>query len=147
MTHEFLQRFGREPDLEEIAAAQGLTVEATRMLLKRMQQTLSLDQQIGDRGDGIFGDLVEDHRGQHPLHSMTQELLKQRIASCLDTLSAREADVLRMRLGFTDGYTYTLEEIGKIFSISRERVRQIEAEAMRKLQHPIRSRKLQGFVD
>lgn len=147
MTQTFVQRVGREPDAEEIAAANGISLDTTRMLLKRMQQTLSLDQQIGNQGDGIFGEFVEDHRNEHPLHNMNQDLLKQRIAACLDTLSRREAEVLRLRLGFADGYTYTLEEIGKIFSISRERVRQIEAEAMRKLQHPIRSRKLQGFVD
>jgi RNA polymerase primary sigma factor len=111
------------------------------------RQPLSLDQPVGDHDDSYFGEFVQDHREEDPLHEMTQTLLKQRIADVLEGLNYREREILRLRYGLADGYSYTLEEVGKIFSVTRERVRQIEAKAVRKLQHPIRCKALTGFVD
>ncbi|MEX0710758.1 MAG: sigma-70 family RNA polymerase sigma factor [Pirellulales bacterium] len=147
VTRDLLQRTGREPSVEETAAAAGLTLEETRCVLKMTRQPLSLDQPVGDHDDSFFGEFVEDHRDEDPLHDMTQELLKKRIADVLDGLNYREREILRLRYGLADGYSYTLEEVGKIFSVTRERVRQIEAKAVRKLQHPIRARGLSGFID
>jgi RNA polymerase primary sigma factor len=147
VTRDLLQRTGREPSVEETAAAAGLSLEETRCVLKMTRQPLSLDQPVGDHDDSFFGEFVEDHRDEDPLHDMTQELLKKRIADVLDGLNYREREILRLRYGLADGYSYTLEEVGKIFSVTRERVRQIEAKAVRKLQHPIRARGLSGFMD
>ncbi|MEX2119850.1 MAG: sigma-70 family RNA polymerase sigma factor [Pirellulales bacterium] len=147
VTRDLLQRTGREPSVEETAAAAGLSLEETRCVLKMTRQPLSLDQPVGDHDDSFFGEFVEDHREEDPLHDMTQELLKKRIADVLDGLNYREREILRLRYGLADGYSYTLEEVGKIFSVTRERVRQIEAKAVRKLQHPIRARGLSGFMD
>lgn len=147
ITRDFLQRTGREPSLEETAAAAGLSLEEARCVLKMTRQPLSLDQPVGDHDDSFFGEFVEDHREEDPLHEMTQDLLKQRVATVLEELNYREREILKLRYGLTDGYSYTLEEVGKIFCVTRERVRQIEAKAVRKLQHPVRSRGLAGFVD
>ena len=105
--------------------------------MKMTRQPLSLDQPVGDHDDSFFGEFVEDHREDDPLQDMTQDMLKQRIADVLAELNYREREILRLRYGLADGYSYTLEEVGKIFSVTRERVRQIEAKAVRKLQHPI----------
>jgi RNA polymerase primary sigma factor len=146
-TRDFVQRTGREPTVEETAEAAGLTIEEARCVLKMARQPLSLDQPVGDHDDSFFGEFVEDHREIDPLREMTQDLLKKRVADALEELNYREREILRLRYGLADGYSYTLEEVGKIFSVTRERVRQIEAKAVRKLQHPIRSRCLAGFVD
>ncbi len=111
------------------------------------RQPLSLDQPVGDHDDSYFGEFLEDHRDDDPLQDMNQISLKDRIAEVLAALNYREREIIRLRYGLADGYTYTLEEVGKIFSVTRERVRQIEAKAVRKLQHPVRSRKLSGFLD
>ncbi|HVX64886.1 MAG TPA: sigma-70 family RNA polymerase sigma factor [Pirellulales bacterium] len=147
VTRDLLQQTGREPTVEETAAAAGLTLEETRCVLKMTRQPLSLDQPVGDHDDSFFGEFVEDHREEDPLQPMTQELLKQRINDMLEGLNYREREILRLRYGLADGYSYTLEEVGKIFSVTRERVRQIEAKAVRKLQHPVRARGLLGFMD
>jgi RNA polymerase primary sigma factor len=144
---ELVQQNGREPSLEETALAAGLSLEEARCVSKMTRQPLSLDQPVGDHDDSFFGEFVEDHREDDPLADMTQELLKKRIASVLEGLNYREREIIRLRYGLADGYTYTLEEVGKIFSVTRERVRQIEAKAVRKLQHPIRCRGLVSFVD
>ncbi|HVC96082.1 MAG TPA: sigma-70 family RNA polymerase sigma factor [Pirellulales bacterium] len=147
VTRDLVQQTGREPSVEETAAAAGLTLEETRCVMKMTRQPLSLDQPVGDHDDSFFGEFVEDHRDEDPLQDMSQEMLKQRIAGVLAELNYREREILRLRYGLADGYSYTLEEVGKIFSVTRERVRQIEAKAVRKLQHPIRARSLKGFVD
>jgi len=147
VTRDLLQTTGREPSVEETASAAGLSLEETRCVMKMTRQPLSLDQPVGDHDDSFFGEFVEDHRDIDPLHDMTQQLLKQRIADVLNELNYREREILRLRYGLSDGYSYTLEEVGQIFSVTRERVRQIEAKAVRKLQHPVRARSLASFVD
>jgi RNA polymerase primary sigma factor len=144
---DLLQEHGREPSLEETAKAAGLSLDETRCISKMTRQPLSLDQPVGDHEDSFFGEFVEDHRDEDPLADMTQDLLKQRIAAVLESLNYREREIIRLRYGLADGYTYTLEEVGKIFAVTRERVRQIEAKAVRKLQHPVRCRGLMSFVD
>jgi RNA polymerase primary sigma factor len=108
---------------------------------------LSLDQPVGDHDDSFFGEFVQDHREVDPLLDMSQEMLKSRLDEALQHLNYREREIIRLRYGLVDGYSYTLEEVGKIFSVTRERVRQIEAKAVRKLQHPTRARILEGFID
>jgi RNA polymerase primary sigma factor len=144
---ELVQQNGREPSLEEMASAAGLSIEEAKCISKMTRQPLSLDQPVGDHDDSFFGEFVEDHREVDPLADMTQDLLKKRIAMVLEELNYREREIIRLRYGLADGYTYTLEEVGKIFSVTRERVRQIEAKAVRKLQHPVRCRGLMSFVD
>ncbi len=147
MTRNFIQEYGREPTIEETAEGTGLTLEETRCVLKMTRQPLSLDQPVGDHDDSFFGEFVEDEREVDPLQDLTNDMLKSRIADALESLNYREREIIRLRYGLTDGYTYTLEEVGKIFSVTRERVRQIEAKAVRKLQHPIRCSGLVSFVD
>ncbi len=144
---ELVQQNGREPSMEETALAAGLSLEDARCVIKMTRQPLSLDQPVGDHDDSFFGEFVEDHREDDPLQDMSHHMLRDRIGDALDTLNYREREIIKLRFGLTDGYTYTLEEVGKIFSVTRERVRQIEAKAVRKLQHPVRAAKLQGFVD
>jgi RNA polymerase primary sigma factor len=147
VTRDLVQQNGCEPSVEQTAAAAGLSLEDTRCILKMARQPLSLDQPVGDHDDSYFGEFLEDHREDDPLYGFNQELLKDRLADVLSSLNHREREILRMRYGLTDGYAYTLEEVGKIFSVTRERVRQIEAKAVRKLQQPYRSRGLLGFLD
>jgi RNA polymerase primary sigma factor len=147
VTRELVQKNGCEPSVEQTAAAAGLSLEDTRCIMKMARQPLSLDQPVGDHDDSYFGEFLEDHRDDDPLYGFNQELLKDRLAHVLSSLNHREREILRMRYGLTDGYAYTLEEVGKIFSVTRERVRQIEAKAVRKLQQPYRSRGLLGFLD
>jgi RNA polymerase primary sigma factor len=147
VSRDYLQRLGREPTLEEMAEATKLTLDETRCVLKMTRQPLSLDQPVGDADDSFFGEFVEDHREVDALHDLSQDMLKRRVTEVLSNLNYREREILRLRYGLADGYAYTLEEVGRIFSVTRERVRQIEAKAVRKLQHPTRSRALLGFVD
>jgi RNA polymerase primary sigma factor len=146
-SRDLVQENGREPNIEETAAAAGLSVEEARCVSKLTRQPLSLDQPVGEHDDSFFGEFVEDHREDNSLADMTQQMLKQRIAEVLEDLNYREREIIRLRYGLVDGYAYTLEEVGKIFSVTRERVRQIEAKAVRKLQHPVRCKSLTGFVD
>ncbi|MBI3465526.1 MAG: sigma-70 family RNA polymerase sigma factor [Planctomycetes bacterium] len=147
VTRELVQQNGREPSLEETAEAAGLSLEEARCVMKMTRHPLSLDQPVGEHDDSFFGEFVEDPREDALLQEMTQDLLKQRIARVLEGLNYREREIIRLRYGLADGYAYTLEEVGKIFSVTRERVRQIEAKAVRKLQHPVRARDLSGFLD
>ncbi len=147
VTRELLQTQGREPSLEETASAAGLSLDETRCVLKMTRQPLSLDQPVGDHDDSFFGEFVEDHSENDPLGDMTHEHLKERIEHVLKSLNYREREIIRLRYGLADGYAYTLEEVGKIFCVTRERVRQIEAKAVRKLQHPVRCQDLSGFID
>ena len=124
-----------------------LSLEETGAVLRMSRQPLSLDQPIGDHDETYFGEFLEDYREEDPLLEMNQTSLKSRIAEVLDSLDYREREILRLRYGLDDGYAYTLEDVGKIFSITRERVRQIENKALRALQHPKRARRLAGFVE
>jgi len=141
------QKLGREPKVEEIAEEAQMSVEETRRVLKISKHPISLDRPIGESEDSYFGDFIEDDDVASPVSSATQAMLKERIDLILRTLSYREREIIRLRYGIGDGYTYTLEEVGRIFKVTRERVRQVEAKAIRKLQHPIRARKLEGFLD
>jgi RNA polymerase primary sigma factor len=147
VTKELTQRKGREPTVEEIAAASGISVEETKRVFKIAKHPISLDRPIGDSDDSYFGDFIEDESAESPVNAATHEMLKDKIERVLQTLTFREREIIKLRYGIGDGYTYTLEEVGKIFKVTRERVRQIEAKAVRKLQHPVRSRKLEGFLD
>lgn len=147
VSRDFIQRLGREPSAEEVSIAVKLTLEEARIVMKMTRQPLSLDQPVGDHDDSFFGEFVEDRREVDPLLDMSQQMLKSRVEEALLHLNYREREIIRLRYGLVDGYAYTLEEVGKIFSVTRERVRQIEAKAVRKLQHPVRARMLEGFVD
>ena len=146
-TRNLVQATGREPSVEEAAKAAGLSIEDARCVMKMTRQPLSLDQPVGDHDDSFFGEFIEDHREDDPLYDVNQQSLKGRIADVLAELNYREREILRLRYGLVDGYSYTLEEVGQIFSVTRERVRQIEAKAVRKLQQPARSRVLASFLD
>jgi RNA polymerase primary sigma factor len=141
------QKLGREPTIEEIAEEVDMSITETRRVLKISKHPISLDRPIGESDDSYFGDFIEDDEVDSPVASATQEMLKDRIDAVLKTLSYREREIIKLRYGIGDGYTYTLEEVGRIFKVTRERVRQVEAKAIRKLQHPVRARKLEGFLD
>jgi RNA polymerase primary sigma factor len=144
---KLLQAKGREPTVEEIAEAAGISVEEAKRVMKISKHPISLDRPIGDSDDSYFGDFIEDESAENPVQSAAHEMLKERIEDVLNSLTFREREILKLRYGIGDGYTYTLEEVGRIFRVTRERVRQIEAKAVRKLQHPIRARKLSAFLD
>ncbi|KKO18125.1 MAG: RNA polymerase sigma factor RpoD [Candidatus Brocadia sp.] len=147
VSKKLLQEKGREPTIEEISREVKITVGEARRVLKISRHQISLDRPVGESEDSSFGDFIEDEKAESPVSAATQEMLKDKIESVLETLTYREREIIKLRYGIGDGYTYTLEEVGKIFKVTRERVRQIEAKAVRKLQHPIRSRKLEGFLD
>lgn len=147
ISKKLLQDKGREPTIEEIAREVKISVPEARRVLKISRHQISLDRPVGESEDSSFGDFIEDEKAESPVAAATQEMLKDKIESVLETLTYREREIIKLRYGIGDGYTYTLEEVGKIFKVTRERVRQIEAKAVRKLQHPIRSRKLEGFLD
>jgi len=147
VTKDLVQQGGREPSVEETAQAAGLSLEDTRCIVKVTRQPLSLDQPVGDHDDSYFGEFLEDHREDDPLYDVNQQNLKKKILDALEHLNHREREILKLRYGLVDGYAYTLEEVGQIFAVTRERVRQIEAKAVRKLQQPCRARELMGFLD
>jgi RNA polymerase primary sigma factor len=147
VSKNLLQSLGREPTIEEIAKEVELSVAETRRVLKISKHPISLDRPVGESEDSYFGDFIEDDGVDSPVQSAAQEMLKDRIDSVLKTLTYREREIIKLRYGIGDGYTYTLEEVGRIFKVTRERVRQVEAKAIRKLQHPVRARKLDGFLD
>jgi len=147
VTAAFIQEFGREPNPEEVAEKAGLSIDDARCIIKMCRQPLSLDQPVGDHEDNFFGEFLEEGRDDDPLYDTNMEMLKQRLEEVMLELTYREREIIRLRYGLTDGYTYTLEEVGKIFSVTRERVRQIESKAVRKLQQPYRARALVGFLD
>ncbi|MGP1272017.1 MAG: RNA polymerase sigma factor RpoD [Phycisphaerales bacterium] len=144
---EILQKTGQEPTLDELADRAKMSIEDVRRVMSIGRQPVSLDRPVGETEDSYFGDFIEDENQASPSDSASQEMLKTRIEQVLRTLTYREREIVKLRYGIGDGYTYTLEEVGRIFKVTRERVRQVEAKAVRKLQHPVRSRKLQGFVD
>jgi RNA polymerase primary sigma factor len=142
-----VQSLGREPTIEEVAEAAKMPVVEARRVMKISRQPISLDRPVGESEDSYFGDFIEDDRVDNPSDTASSEMLRSRIEQVLKTLTYREREIIKLRYGIGDGYTYTLEEVGRIFKVTRERVRQVEAKAIRKLQHPVRSRKLRGFVD
>ena len=146
-TKKLIQKNGREPTIKEISTELVISEEETRKVIKISKHPISLDRPIGDSDDGFFGDFIEDRSTQSPINAATHEMLKEKLDQVLNTLTYREREIIKLRYGLGDGYTYTLEEVGKIFRVTRERVRQIEAKAVRKLQHPIRSRMLEGFLE
>jgi RNA polymerase primary sigma factor len=141
------QQSGREPSLEEIANESRISLEETQRVLKISKYPISLDRPIGEGDDSYFGGFIEDTSAVNPVSAATHRMLKDKIEMSLQTLSFREREIIKLRFGIGIGYTYTLEEVGRIFKVTRERVRQIEAKSLRKLQHPIRSRMLEGFVE
>ena len=142
---KLVQELGREPTVEEIAAELGLPVEKIIEANRTAADTLSLDTPVGDEEDTSIGSFVEDERTPGPADATSNALLAEALKEILDTLTEREADVLRMRFGMYDGRTHTLEEVGQIFGVTRERIRQIENKAIRKLRHPSRAKKIKDF--
>ncbi len=147
VSKKLLQDMGREPTIEETAKAAQISYEECKRVLKISRQPISLDRPVGESEDSYFGDFIEDNSVESPVNAATNEMLKDKIEGVLKTLTYREREIIKLRYGLGDGYTYTLEEVGRIFKVTRERVRQIEAKAVRKLQHPVRSRQLEGFLD
>ena len=143
---KLLHQLGREPTPEEIAEAAEVGLDDARRVLDMGRQPMSLDRPIGESDDASFSELVEDLGSSSPTESTTHGLLRDKLDSLLKTLTYREREIIRLRYGLTDGYTYTLEEVGRIFRVTRERVRQIEAKAVKKLQHPVRSKQLENFL-
>jgi RNA polymerase primary sigma factor len=141
-----VQKNGKEPTPEEIAREMRISVEKVRGILKIAQEPISLQTPIGDEGDTHFGDFIEDKRAISPANATAYTMLKEQMDDVLSTLTDREKKVLRLRFGIGDGYPRTLEEVGNIFKVTRERVRQIEAKALRKLRHPTRARRLKHFL-
>ena len=144
---QLVQEYGREPSPEEIADEIHLPVERVRAVLKMAQQPISLQAPVGDSDDTSFGDFIEDKAADNPMEEAGFSMLKDKIKDVLDTLTEREREVLEQRFGLKDGYSRTLEEVGRQFQVTRERIRQIEAKALRKMRHPTRIRKLEGFIE
>ena len=147
VSRQLLQELGREPTPEEIAAELDMPVERVREILKISQEPVSLETPIGEEEDSHLGDFIQDDNVPVPAEAAAQTLLKEQLDEVLDTLTEREQKVLRLRFGMDDGRARTLEEVGKEFDVTRERIRQIEAEGLRKLRHPSRSRKLRDYLD
>ena len=147
ISRQLLQELGRDPTPEEIAKHMGLSALRVREIMKIAQEPVSLETPIGEEEDSHLGDFIEDEAALDPADAASMMLLKEQIADVLKTLAPREAEVLRLRFGLEDGRSRTLEEVGQSFGVTRERIRQIEAKALRKLRHPVRLRKLQGNID
>ena len=144
---QLVQEYGREPTPEEIAEEIHLPVERVRSVLKMAQQPISLQAPVGDSDDTSFGDFIEDKAAENPMEEASFSFLKEKIKDVLDTLTDREREVIEQRFGLRDGSPRTLEEVGRQFSVTRERIRQIEAKALRKLRHPTRISKIKGFLE
>jgi RNA polymerase primary sigma factor len=144
---QLLQEFGHEPSPEEVADEMNLPVERVQQIMKMAQQPISLQSPVGDGDDTSFGDFIEDKSAENPYDMTAFSLLREKIIDVLDSLTERERRVLSLRFGLVDGYSRTLEEVGKQFKVTRERIRQIEAKALRKMRHPTRIRQLHGFFD
>lgn len=147
VSRQLLQELGREPSPEEIAKEMDLSTEKVREIMKIAQEPVSLETPIGEEDDSHLGDFIEDQEALAPADAAAYELLKEQLEDVLDTLTEREENVLRLRFGLDDGRTRTLEEVGKVFGVTRERIRQIEAKALRKLRHPSRSKRLKDFLE
>ncbi len=147
VSRQLLQQLGREPTPEEIADEMGVTVDKVREIMKIAQEPVSLETPIGEEEDSHLGDFIPDDDAPAPADAATFLMLKEQLKEVLDTLTPREEKVLRLRFGLDDGRARTLEEVGKEFNVTRERIRQIEAKALRKLRHPSRSKKLKDFLE
>ncbi|NLW59030.1 MAG: RNA polymerase sigma factor RpoD [Firmicutes bacterium] len=147
VSRQLLQTLGREPTAEEIAEEMGMSVERVREIIKIAQEPVSLETPIGEEEDSHLGDFIEDQDVPAPAEAASFRLLKEQLEEVLDTLTSREEKVLRLRFGLEDGRARTLEEVGQVFGVTRERIRQIEAKALRKLRHPSRSKKLKDFLE
>jgi RNA polymerase primary sigma factor len=147
VSRQLLQELGREPTPEEIAVQMELPVERVREIMKIAQEPVSFETPIGEEEDSHLGDFIEDHEALAPAEAASFVMLKEQLEGVLDTLTSREEKVLRLRFGLDDGRPRTLEEVGQVFGVTRERIRQIEAKALRKLRHPSRSKKLKDFLD
>jgi len=147
ISRQLLQEYGREPTPEEIAKAMGISENKVREIIKIAQEPVSLETPIGEEEDSHLGDFIQDEDAPAPAEAASNALMKELLWEVLDTLTPREAKVLRLRFGLDDGNPRTLEEVGKEFHVTRERIRQIEAKALRKLRHPSRSKKLKDFLD
>jgi len=147
VSRQLLQEYGREPQPEEIAREMGISEEKVREILKIAQEPISLETPIGEEEDSHLGDFIPDEDAPAPAEAAAYNLLKEQLKEVLDTLTPREEKVLRLRFGLDDGRARTLEEVGREFNVTRERIRQIEAKALRKLRHPSRSKKLKDFLD
>ena len=149
ITKQLVQEIGREPTVEEIASHADIPVSEARRVLRISKHPISLDRPIGagDTDDSHFGDFIEDKSADSPVNMASYEMLKDKIGNVLQSLTYREREIIKLRYGIGDDYTYTLEEVGRKFNVTRERVRQIEAKALRKLQHPVRARRLEGFLE
>jgi len=147
VSRKLLQQLGREPTIEETARASNTCVDEARRVLAMSRYPISLDRPVGNSEDSHFGDLLPDGAAKAPSNGATHGMLRNRISKVLKTLSYREREIIKLRYGLGDGYSYTLEEVGHIFKVTRERIRQIEAKAVRKLQQPCRSQDLVGFLD
>jgi RNA polymerase primary sigma factor len=143
---KLLQELRREPTTEEVALRADLTIDEVKRVLDIGRHPVSLDRPVGDGDDCSFGEFIEDSTTDNPVRTANNGILREKIDGLLKTLTYREREIIRLRYGLGDGYTYTLEEVGRIFKVTRERVRQIEAKAVRKLQHPVRSQQLAGFL-
>ena len=146
-SRRLLHELGREPTTEETARAADLTLDETQRVLSIGRHPVSLDRPVGESEDSSFGEFIQDDGVPGPDKAAGNEILREKIEALLKTLTYREREIIRLRYGLGDGYTYTLEEVGRIFKVTRERVRQIEAKAVRKLQHPVRSKQLEGFLE
>jgi RNA polymerase primary sigma factor len=147
ISRRLLQDLGREPTSEEIAEQMEISAEKVREIIKVSQEPVSLETPIGEEDDSHLGDFIEDHTALAPADAASHQLLKEQVEDVLDSLTDRERKVLQLRFGLDDGRSRTLEEVGKEFHVTRERIRQIEAKALRKLRHPSRSRKLKDYLD
>lgn len=147
ISRQLLQELGREPTPEEIAIEMDMSPDKVREIMKIAQEPVSLETPIGEEDDSHLGDFIEDQDALAPADAAAYELLKEQLEDVLDTLTEREENVLRLRFGLDDGRTRTLEEVGKVFGVTRERIRQIEAKALRKLRHPSRSKRLKDFLE
>lgn len=141
------QETGREPTMEELAAAVGMSVDETERIMKTWRHPVSLDTPVGESEDSSFGDFLEDNNERSPAESATHQMLRKKIEHVLRSLTYREREIIKLRYGLGDGYSYTLEETGRIFNVTRERIRQIESKALRKLQQATRAEQLRGFVE
>ena len=144
---QLLQELGREPSPEEIAETMDIPVERVREIQKISQEPVSLETPIGEEDDSHLGDFIEDEVIENPVDYTTRVVLREQLDEVLDTLTDREENVLRLRFGLDDGKMRTLEDVGKVFNVTRERIRQIEAKALRKLRHPSRSKQLKDFIE
>jgi RNA polymerase primary sigma factor len=146
-SRQLVQELGREPSSEEVAQRMDIPVSTVRKVLKIAQQPISLESRVGEEEDSRLGDFIQDTAGVSPADAMIRVNLKEQTASVLRTLNPREERIIKMRFGLEDGSEHTLEEVGQNFQVTRERIRQIEVKALRKLRHPSRSRRLRAFVD